>query len=115
MGKDRRVFGNNLKMFLVKKGIASEDFAKKIGCTEYELCKIMDARLILDNKEELTIANALDMTVDELFVERSSKEYEEVGCIECRGKFSKPENRKLILDLLDIYCDVQETVAEEAV
>ena len=65
MGKDRRVFGNNLKLFLVKKGIASEDFAKKIGC------------------------------------------------IECRGKFSKPENKKLILDLFDIYCDVQETLAEE--
>lgn len=87
MGKDRRVFGNNLKLFLVKKGIASEDFAKKIGCTEYVLCQIMDARLILDDKEEITIANALDVTVDEMYAELSSKEYEEAGCIECRGKF----------------------------
>lgn len=115
MGKDRRVFGNNLKLFLTRKGIAEEDFAKKIGCTEYELCQIMDARLILDNKEEITIANALDTTVDVMYIALSSKEYEEVGCIECRGKFSKPENKKLILDLFDIYCDVQETLAEEAV
>lgn len=113
MGKDKRVFGNNLKLFLIRRGIAPEDFAKEVGCTKYELCQIMDARLILDNKEEEAIANALGTSVEEMFVEFSSKEYEEAGCIECRGKFSNPENKKLVLDLFDIYCDVQETIADE--
>lgn len=115
MGKDRRVFGNNLKLFLVGKGIAPETFAKKVGCTEYELCQIMDARLILNSEEEEAIAGALDKSIDEMFVERSSKEYEEAGCIECRGKFSNLENKKLVLDLFDIYCDIQESIADEIV
>lgn len=115
MGKDRRVFGNNLKLFLSNQGIATEEFAKEIGCTEYGLCQIMDARLILSTDEEETIANALQIPLEDLYVEHSSSEYEQVGCIECRGTFSKPENKKLVLDLLDIYCDVQEIMADEIV
>ena len=39
-------------------------------------------------------------------------EYEQAGCIECRGSFDKSEDKKLILDILDLYCDVQEALAE---
>ena len=41
------------------------------------------------------------------------KYYENAGCFECRGEFSSPENKKIILDLFDTYCDVQEVLAEE--
>jgi len=115
MRKDRRVFGNNLKLFLANRGVAMEQFAKEIGCTEYGLCQIMDARLILNTNEEEAIANALQVSLDDLYMEYSSSEYEQVGCIECRGTFSKPENKKLVLDLLDIYCDIQEVMANEIV
>lgn len=113
MRKDRRLFGNNLRLFLLKKGITVEEFAKGIGCTEYELCQIMDARLILNAEEEETIANALQLPVDEMYVERDSEEYELAGCMECRGRFSDQNHKKLVLDLLDIYCDVQEIMADE--
>lgn len=115
MSKDRRVFGNNLKLFLSSKEIAIEDFAKEIGCTEYGLRQIMDARLILNTDEEETIANALRVPLEDLYVEHSSSVYEQAGCIECRGRFSKPENKKLVLDLMDIYCDIQEIMADEIV
>ena len=115
MRKDRRLFGNNLRLFLSKKRIATEEFAKGIGCTEYELCQIMDARLILNAEEEETIANALQIPVSEMYVEKNSEEYELAGCMECRGRFSDQNHKKLALDLLDIYCDVQEIMADEVV
>ena len=115
MRKDRRLFGNNLRLFLSDKGIATEEFAKGIGCTEYELCQIMDARLILNAEEEETIANALQIPVSEMYVEKNSEEYELAGCMECRGTFSDQNHKKLVLDLLDIYCDVQEIMADEVV
>lgn len=113
MRKDRRVFGDNLKLFLSKRESTTEEFAKGIGCTEYELCQIMDARLILNTDEEEAIANALQMPLSEMYVERSSNEYEAAGCMECRGIFLNQDNKKLVLDLLDIYCDVQEVMADE--
>lgn len=113
MRKDRRLFGNNLKLFLSKKGILVKDFAEQIGCTEYALYQIMDARLILDTDEEQAIADALDVSVDDFFVNHDFNEYEAAGCMECRGKFSNLDNKKFVLDLLDIYCDVQEIMADE--
>ena len=113
MKKDRRLFGNNLKLFLSKKGIRAKDFAEKIGCTEYELYQIMDARLLLDTDEERSIADALQIPVEEFYLEQDFNEYEVAGCMECRGKFSNLDNKKFVLDLLDIYCDVQEIMADE--
>lgn len=113
MRKNRRLFGNNLKVLLVEKGITTEEFAQMIGCTEYNICQIIDARLFLDIDEEERIAKALETSIEDLYLERDFSEYEAAGCIECRGRFSNPENKKLVLDLLDIYCDIQEVVADE--
>ena len=115
MRKDRRLFGNNLKVLLAEQKITTEEFAQMIHCTEYKLCQIMDARLILDTDEEEEIAQALQVPVEFLYEKRDSKEYEEAGCMECRGRFSNPKHKKLVLDLLDIYCDVQEILTDEVV
>ena len=108
MREKNRVFGNNVKYLLSQRGISAEQFGKKLGYTEFEAYKIMDARLILDNqeKEDIRVFFGLD-SIDELYVAR-----EQAGCIECRGSFDKSEDKKLILDILDLYCDVQEALAE---
>jgi len=67
----------------------------------------------LDADEEEQIARSLGVSVESMYLEREFSEYEKAGCIECRGRFSNPENKKLVLDLLDIYCDVQEIAADE--
>ena len=113
MRKDRRLFGNNLKVLLVEKEITTEEFAQMIGCTEYNICQIMDARIFLDTEEEEQIAGNLGVSVESMYLEREFSQYEKAGCIECRGRFSNSENKKLVLDLLDIYCDVQEVMADE--
>ena len=113
MRKDRRLFGNNLKVLLVEKGITTEEFAQMIGCTEYNVWQIIDARIFLDTEEEEQIARSLGVSVKSMYSEREFSEYEKAGCIECKGRFSNLENKKLVLDLLDIYCDVQETMTNE--
>ena len=113
MREKNRVFGNNVKYLLSQRGISAEQFGKKLGYTEFEAYKIMDARLILDNqeKEDIRVFFGLD-SIDELYVARDEAEYEQAGCIECRGSFDKSEDKKLILVILDLYCDVQEALAE---
>lgn len=113
MREKSRVFGNNLRFYLKQKGLQISQFANELGYSEYEVQKMMDARLFLDRQEQEEIARAVGVTVDSLYEVLEDKCYENAGCLECRGEFSTAENKKKILDLFDIYCDVQETLTEE--
>lgn len=113
MRKQNRVFGNNLKYWLHQEGIDESDFANELGYSDYELQKIIGARLIIDQTEKQEIAAKLGKKLEEMYLVREPSEYEAVGCMECRGDFSDEENRTKVLDLFDVYCDVQETLALE--
>lgn len=113
MSEKSRIFGNNLQVFLRKKDIQLEHFAERLGYSVQEVRRIMDARLFLTMEEKEDIADVLGVTIDDLYQVQDDKTYEMAGCLECRGEFSQPEHKKKILDLFDIYCDVQEILAEE--
>ena len=113
MREQSRVFGNNLQLYMKKAGIGVNEFAKKLGYSEYEVQKMMDARLIPDNGEKEEIAKMLGVSVETLYKKLEDKSYEQAGCLECRGRFSPAAHKREILDLFDAYCDVQETLQEE--
>lgn len=113
MSEKSRIFGNNLQVFLKEKDIQPEHLAERLGYSVQEVRRMMDARLFLTMEEREDIADALGVTIDDLYQVHDDKTYEMAGCLECRGEFSQPENKKKILDLFDIYCDVQELLAEE--
>lgn len=71
----------------------------------------MDGWLFWAEDEKADIAGELKTTVEELYVPREEEQYHEVGCMECRGAFRSSENKTCILDLLDMYCEVQELIA----
>ena len=114
MSEKSRVFGNNVKYFLFQKGISTEEMGAALGYTDYEVQKIMDARIFVDRHEKREISDFLGESMESLCLMRDVEDYIEAGCIECRGKFDNPENKKLILDILDLYCDMQEAIVEEA-
>lgn len=113
MSEKSRIFGNNLQVFLKEKDIQPERLAERLGYSVQEVRRIMDARLFLTMEEKQDIAGVLGVTIDDLYQVQDDKTYEMAGCLECRGEFSQPEHKKKILDLFDIYCDVQELLAEE--
>ena len=97
MNEKNRVFGNNVKLFISDKNLSEQTVAEHLGYSKYDLWKIMDGRLFLD---------------EDLYMPRSEEKYHAAGCIECRGEFSHADTKAYILDLLDVYCDVQELIAE---
>ncbi|MCM1025557.1 MAG: helix-turn-helix domain-containing protein [Roseburia sp.] len=113
MSEKSRIFGNNLQVFLKEKGLKPEHLAEQLGYSAREIRRVMDARLFLAMEERQEIANALNVTLDSFYQVQDNKTYERAGCLECRGEFSNPEHKKKVLDLFDIYCDVQELLAEE--
>lgn len=113
MREKSRVFGNNLRFYLEQKGMQPEQLAKKLGYSEHEIQKMMDARLFLDRQEQQQIADTLNVPLDVMYEPQKDHIYESVGCFECRGEFSTADNKKVILDLFDVYCDIQEVLVEE--
>ena len=111
MNERNRVFGNNVKFLIVNGKFNEQTVAEHLGYSKYDLWKIMDGRLFLGEDEKADIVRELQTTVEDLYVPRTEDEYHEVGCMECRGAFSSSENKTCILDLLDMYCDVQELIA----
>lgn len=112
MSEKNRVFGFNLKYFLWEKGIDASNFAKQLGYSLSDLWRIEDARALLGKAECQEIADALQVSLDEMYQERAEVDYERAECFECRGHFENPDNKKVILDLFDTYCDVQEMLAD---
>lgn len=112
MIEKNRLFGNNVKFSIVSQNLNEDSVAEHLGYSKYELWKIMDGRCFLNTEEKEDIARELNTSVEILCTEREPEEYESVGCIECRGNFSSKQHKKEILDLFDIYCDIQELIAE---
>ena len=56
--------------------------AEHLGYSKYDLWKIMDGRLFLDEDEKADIAKELKTTVEELYVPREEEQYHEVGCMD---------------------------------
>lgn len=115
MSERSRVFGNNLRVYLKKKKMEPEQLAKRLGYSAQEVHRMMDARLFLTAEEKEQIAAELGVTVEALYEMQADRIYENAGCYECRGEFSEASNKKIIFDLFDTYCDIQEVLIEEGI
>lgn len=113
MYEKSRIFGNNIKYFLFEKNICERQMAEKLGYTEYELQKIIDARIFTDKKEKEDICRFLGKSLSEMYQKREFEEYIRAECMECVGIFTDEANRTLILDIFDLYCDMQEAITEQ--
>lgn len=111
MNEKNRVFGDNVKFLIVNGKFNEQTVAEHLGYSKYDLWKIMDERLFLGEDEKADIARELQTTVEDLYIPRTEDKYHEVGCMECKEIFRSSQNEACVLDLLDMYCDVQELIA----
>lgn len=113
MSEKSRVFGSDLRVYLKERNLIPEQFAQKLGYSAREIDRIMDARMFLTVDEKRQIAAELKIPVEKLYEMQVDRVYENAGCFECRGEFTNPSNKKIIFDLFDTYCDMQEVLIEE--
>ncbi len=113
MSERSRVFGNNLRVYLNEKKMEPEQLAERLNYSVQEVRRIMDARLFLTAEEKEQIAAELGVALETLYEVQADSVYENAGCYECRGEFSEPSNKKIIFDMFDTYCDIQEVLIAE--
>lgn len=109
--KDTRILGNNINLLLNQRGIKYEDFAKALGYSVSDVHRLCDARLGTSTEDIKDIAQFLEVEESGLFVDKGEKAYVGDGFMHCMGEFKYIENKYKILDIFDMYCDMQELLA----
>ena len=102
-----RKLGANIFTLMQNSGISREDFARKMDYTYRDVCRIIEGKLMLSPIEITRVAEVLGTTKKDLL------HYEADGFIpelQYMKEFSNTENLDLILDLLDEYVELKETM-----
>ena len=104
-----RVFGNNCKLQLRNKNIDKENFADALGYSTSDVKKLLDGRLFITEEDENAIASFFSVPTKELYVE-NREQYKGEEFLHCMTEFDNPADEDEILNIFDMYCDLQEAV-----
>lgn len=103
-----RILGNNIALELSKRNLSVGLFAKNIGFTETETQKLIEGRMFLPPFQLKAIAKTLSISVEDLTADRGCEAYNSL--IHNFGEFNSSENQKLVLDMIDMYADLEEAL-----
>lgn len=107
MAKVGRKLGANIFTFMQNSGISREDFAKLLDYTYRDVCRVIEGKLVLPPVELARVASVLGITKKELI---SGEAYGVVPELQYMKQFDNAENLDRILDLLDEYVELKETM-----
>lgn len=102
-----RKLGVNIFTLMQDSGISHEELAKKLNYTVRDMYRVIEGRLMLPPIEIERIAKILGKTKSELLNYESDKVVPELQYMK---EFSNPDNLDTILDLLDDYVELQESI-----
>lgn len=60
------VFGKNLKKFLEKKQMSTQEFAETVGFSELKLAKIIKGEVLINKKDRQAVADALQVPLESM-------------------------------------------------
>lgn len=102
-----RSLGASIFTLMQNKGLDREKFAKQLNYSYRDVCRIIEGRLLIPPVELCKIANELGTTKKELL---SCNMDTQVPELQYMKEFSNPENLDKVLDLLDEYVELKETL-----
>ena len=94
----------SLGALLKSKVNSTKDFADATGYSLTDAGRIFDGRLFLSPNQMKAVADAIGITLEEML------NHEVREPIECMGEFSNEENKEMLLDYIDRYIDLKESV-----
>lgn len=103
-----RIIGNNIAIELKSQSIGVASFADSIGYSLHEAHKLMEGRLFLPPMQLKKIADVLSISLERLLEHRGASEYN--ALIHNFRDFKNQENQELVLDLIDMYADLEEAL-----
>lgn len=103
--KDLRLLGSMIKKLSKEQNIELEDV---LGWNRDQVAAVFDGRLFPSFSELETLSSAFKVSIDDLL--RGDEAYYNQEFVHCMGSFENPENRELILDIIDDYIILQSAI-----
>lgn len=107
MANTGRKIGVNIFTLMQNAGISRESLAEKMNYSYRDVCRILEGRLILPPVEMKKLADLFGITKSELIHYEADKFVPELQYMK---EFSDTDNLDKILDLLDEYVELKETM-----
>lgn len=103
-----RIIGNNILLELQSQSKGLMDLAAQIGYSEQDIHKLTEGRLFVPPVQLDKIADALGIGREDLTKSRGREAYSSM--IHNFRSFKCMENQDLVLDLIDMYADLEEAL-----
>ena len=103
--KQARMIGRYVEYLVKRKGFSNAEFAEYLGCDENQLEKFYKGRLFASYSQLSKIAKICAVSVCDI-LEGNEEEYNN----SFSDEFDNPENREIILDIIDSYADIIEAI-----
>lgn len=106
--KKARMLGNYVSHLANDKQLSVSDLGKILDCEENHVELFLKGRMFFSFNQVANLSKALNVSVGDLLA--GNEELYSNTVVHCMHKFSDPNNREMILDLIDDYVDVLNAV-----
>ncbi len=108
MKYSKRVIGTNVWALMEEQHINREQLADDLGYSFRDVCRLIEGRLLLPPSELQRVAERLNTTQADLISCDNRKNM--IPVFQFMKKFSDTENLDKVLDLLDEYVELKESL-----
>ena len=102
-----RILADNISRAMFQKNIRVKELSSHTGLSDDDVLRFLEARKILSLKTIKKIAEYLDMDLYSLFNDRFHLHYLNIHSLD---EFSDPNNEDKILDIMDSYCNLRDSL-----
>lgn len=106
--KQARMIGNFVEQMAKAKAISDESLCELIGISEVQLHRFFKGQVILSFVQLTKLASAFGISISQIL--NGDEDIYNRTVVHSEGVFSKNENREKILDIIDDYMDLCNTL-----
>lgn len=106
-----RMLGNYVQQLAREKNLSDSDLKSILNCNDEQLQKFIKGRAFATYPQISNLANELGVTVKQLLT--GDCEAYNNTVVHCMNKFNDPNKRELILDIIDNYIDIYDSIKNQ--
>ena len=106
--KSMRVLGDMIEKLALESNSTPDDMSRVLHCEPEQVVAMYKGRIFPSFAQMQQLADYFHSTIDALL--DGDEEHYQNNVVHCMGKFEHPENREFILDIIDDYLRLQESV-----
>lgn len=108
--KNARMIGNYVNKLISEKELTLSDLRGVLGCSDLQVQSFLKGRKLISYSQLSALADFLSVPVSALLA--GDKESYAATVVHCMNEFQDEQNREKILDLIDDYMDVLDSVSQ---